>query len=544
MLPRLITVSTQQVGGKLLSQWGKLFVDHMLTIDKDFDPGHKIDHVMRVTKTAVEIAIQEGADLAVVLPAAILHDTRPVGKFDKDRSQASALSASNSMRLLTAWGYPAEYHDAIKHAILAHSFSAAISADTLEAKVVQDADRLDALGNIGVARAMAVGFKHGNPLYNVSEPFPGKRKPDDQTNILDHFYLKLFLLPESLHTLAARSEAARRIHSMETFLQGLADEVGVNYVSYQDYSRARKSNLLCAGTLGLSTTEALAPVVKAGYRYYDTATGYQGSLTALAGAMHGMDRTEFNICTKINDGDLLKNDFSIRKILESVLQELNTHYLDTLMLHSPALLLHDHAVEVFEELIKLKEEGLIKHIGVSSFNVEDLERLDPQYRKHIEFNEVELNPLCQQKELVKYCVKNKIEVMAERPFGKGDELLENPVLKEIAAAHQASVQQVILAWLTQNYLVAIPITNSNQELEANKAACEIYLSHHEMNSIAKLDLQRPTIDWKKFAKIKYHETYAKKPLLRPTTSDVGIFGNTAPTGGGVQPISAPQLGKL
>ena len=134
--------------------------------------------------------------------------------------------------------------------------------------------------------------------------------------------------------------------------------------------------------------------------------------------------------------------------------------------------------------------------------------------------------------------------MAERPFGKGDELLENPVLKEIAAAHQASVQQVILAWLTQNYLVAIPITNSNQELEANKAACEIYLSHHEMNSIAKLDLQRPTIDWKKFAKIKYHETYAKKPLLRPTTSDVGIFGNTAPTGGGVQPISAPQLGKL
>lgn len=226
---------TQLIGGHSLHEWREIFFAHMQTIDDQFDPGHRIDHIMRVTKTAIELAIQEGAALEVVLPAAILHDTVPVGKFHPDRARASALSAEHSLILLANWDYPANYYPAIQHAILAHSYSANVTPETLEAKVLQDADRLDALGAIGIARTMAAGFRHGNPLYLHSEPFPQKREANDRINILDHFYVKLFRLQEKLNTDAARAEAVRRVRVMEDYLQALAREIGVHYFSFADY---------------------------------------------------------------------------------------------------------------------------------------------------------------------------------------------------------------------------------------------------------------------------------------------------------------------
>ena len=225
----------QLIGGQSLQAWSQLFIAHMQTLDDQFDPGHRIDHVLRVTRTAIQLAQEEGAALDIVLPAAMLHDTKPVGKFDQDRALASTWSAEQTISLLVNWSYPAEYYPAIKHAILAHSFSAKITPLTLEAKVVQDADRLDALGAIGISRTIAAGFNHGNPLYLYSEPFPRQRSANDQTNVLDHFYIKLFRLPESFHTQSAKIEGARRIRTMENYLQELAHEVGANYLSYDDY---------------------------------------------------------------------------------------------------------------------------------------------------------------------------------------------------------------------------------------------------------------------------------------------------------------------
>lgn len=237
MLSKLLTASSMLVGDKSLLQWQEIFLNYLQSMNAEFDPGHRIDHVMRVTKTALEIAKAENAETAVILPAAILHDTKPVGKFHQDRAMASKLSADNSIQLLTEWNYPAEYLPAIKHAILTHSFSAGISPESLEAKVVQDADRLDALGAIGIFRTIAVGAKHGNPLYNAEEPFSTQRQLDDTKNILDHFYVKLFKLPASLHTAAARAEAIKRIHVMETYLQALASEIGVKYISYHEMTQ-------------------------------------------------------------------------------------------------------------------------------------------------------------------------------------------------------------------------------------------------------------------------------------------------------------------
>ncbi len=227
----------QQLTGRLsLADWSELFLTYMQTIDNQFDPGHRIDHVMRVTKAAIELGGKEGAAMEIVLPAAMLHDTKPIGKFDKDRALSSALSAEHTLTLLQHWGYPSEYYPEIKHAILAHSFSANVKAETLEAQVVQDADRLDALGAIGIARTMACGFKNGNPLYDAVEPFPRKRAANDNISIIDHFYVKLLRLPESFHTTSAKSEAMLRVTSMEAFLQELAREIGAQYLAYEEYA--------------------------------------------------------------------------------------------------------------------------------------------------------------------------------------------------------------------------------------------------------------------------------------------------------------------
>ena len=244
MFPRSIKNLKQIVNGKTLSEWADIFIQYMQSIDHDFDPGHRIDHVARVTKTAIEIANRENADMAVLIPAVILHDTFPVGKFTKERSKASALSADRSIQLLTDWGYPSEYYSAIRHVIIAHSFSARVAPESLEAKIVQDADRLDAIGAIGIARTMAVGFRHGNPLYHADEPFPIDREPNDNTCILDHFYVKLFSLTANLHTCAAQEEGARRIRTMEIYLQSLANEIGADYLSYQDFLDKRRQQSL------------------------------------------------------------------------------------------------------------------------------------------------------------------------------------------------------------------------------------------------------------------------------------------------------------
>tara|TARA_R110000868_G_scaffold168175_9_gene402774 strand:- start:1788 stop:2534 length:747 start_codon:yes stop_codon:yes gene_type:complete len=230
------------IGNRSLLSWHELFISHMQSIDHHFDPGHKIDHVIRVTNNAIALAESENADLAIIVPAVILHDTIPVGKFSKSRAKASQLSAEHSIQLLTDWKYPAKYLPAIKHAILTHSFSAAMTPTTLEAKVVQDADRLDALGAIGIARTMAVGFKHGNPLYLPSEPFPVTREVNDESNVIDHFYVKLFSLPETMHTNSAKREAIIRITLMESYLKALARELGVAYLSYEEFISARSDS--------------------------------------------------------------------------------------------------------------------------------------------------------------------------------------------------------------------------------------------------------------------------------------------------------------
>ncbi|KAA3657867.1 MAG: HD domain-containing protein [Chloroflexi bacterium] len=189
------------------------------------DGAHKLDHVHRVVKSAKQLAAVENADLSVVIPAAWLHDCVIMPKDSWRRNQASQMAAKAAGGFLQASGYETELIPAIEHAIAAHSFSAKIPPETIEAKVVQDADRLDAIGAIGIARCIIVGASFGRPLYHPDEPFAQQRQLDDKQYSIDHFYVKLFKLLETMQTDAGRAEAERRTQFMRDFLAQLKSEI-------------------------------------------------------------------------------------------------------------------------------------------------------------------------------------------------------------------------------------------------------------------------------------------------------------------------------
>ncbi|WP_025565114.1 HD domain-containing protein [Psychromonas sp. SP041] len=189
------------------------------------DLAHDLLHVKRVVALATQIAKEELAELNVVLPAAWLHDCLSYPKNHALRSLSSLHAADKAIIFLRSIDYPEQYLLAIHHAISAHSVSGGLVADTLEAKIVQDADRLDALGAIGIARCIQVSSQLQRPLYSPEDAFAVDREVDDQRFTIDHFYKKLLTLAASMNTELGKEIALQRTRFMESYLKQLALEV-------------------------------------------------------------------------------------------------------------------------------------------------------------------------------------------------------------------------------------------------------------------------------------------------------------------------------
>jgi uncharacterized protein len=189
------------------------------------DAAHDLSHVRRVVKNCVYLTEMESADPFVTLPSAWLHDCVAVPKDSPLRSQGSRLAADAATAFLSGISYPEERLGDVYHAIEAHSFTAAIPTRSLDARVVQDADRLDSLGAIGIARCLLVGGHLNRPLCDSLDPFCDSREPDDSIYTIDHFYAKLFKLPDTMQTDAGRSEARRRATLMQEYLDNLRSEI-------------------------------------------------------------------------------------------------------------------------------------------------------------------------------------------------------------------------------------------------------------------------------------------------------------------------------
>jgi uncharacterized protein len=191
----------------------------------DNDGAHDASHLDRVWRNArALLAEYPQADALVVLAACYLHDLVNVPKNDPRRAMASRLSAELARGELQRLGFPGHKLDAVAHAIEAHSFSAAIPATTLEAQIVQDADRLDGLGAVGLARMFYIAGRMGSGLAHGSDPLGRERPLDDKSYALDHIPVKLAQLPGMMQTEAGRRIADERLATLEDFRQAFARE--------------------------------------------------------------------------------------------------------------------------------------------------------------------------------------------------------------------------------------------------------------------------------------------------------------------------------
>lgn len=191
------------------------------------DAAHDLQHVKRVVHNARKIGEQEGADLSVLIPAAWLHDWVVLPKNNPERKQASRLAAARAAKWLCTQDLSQARIEAIKHCIEAHSYSAGIPPQSLEARILQDADRLDALGAIGIARCFVTGAGFGAAFYHPEIPLPleALRPPDDKSYSLDHFFTKLYRLPDLMHTHTAQLIAESRVAFMQSFVQQFLQEI-------------------------------------------------------------------------------------------------------------------------------------------------------------------------------------------------------------------------------------------------------------------------------------------------------------------------------
>jgi len=164
---------------------------------------HDKDHVERVVKIAEYIAKKEGADLKIVLKAAELHD---IARSQADHASKSAEIARN---ILKKEGYSKEFIEKVAHAIEAHSFSKRIKPRTLEAKVLSDADKIDAIGATGVARAFLYSGEHGRSIEET----------------LKHFEEKLLKLKDLIYTETGRKIAESRHKFLTDFYNRLKTEL-------------------------------------------------------------------------------------------------------------------------------------------------------------------------------------------------------------------------------------------------------------------------------------------------------------------------------
>lgn len=198
------------------------------TLARGAEPAHDFFHVERVVGNALAVARGEDASedvRAAAATAALLHELFTLPKNHPDSARAGDRCAEKARELLDVEGAPKWLIDQVCAAIRDHSFSKGVVPDALPSRILQDADRLDALGAIGLARMWATCADMKRPFYAPEDPFCATRAPDDKRWGLDHVFKKLLVIPERLHTKTARALAEERVAFLRTYIAQLAREI-------------------------------------------------------------------------------------------------------------------------------------------------------------------------------------------------------------------------------------------------------------------------------------------------------------------------------
>lgn len=241
--------------------------------------------------------------------------------------------------------------------------------------------------------------------------------------------------------------------------------------------------LIGLGTWKLREDEckkAVELALELGYRHIDTADQYENH-KPIGQAIRLVPREDIFLTSKIAVHDLKPS--SIQGAVPRFLEELDTPYLDLLLIHWPDP--NSSLSDALKAMMGFKEQGLVRSIGVSNFVRFHLESL-AQYQFPLLTNQIELHPYLQRKQLIAACQKTGISITAYRPLAKGA-FESDPHLGEIGAKRGKSASQIALRWLIQQDIAAIPKASTLQHLKDNLAIFDFSLSDDEMNQINSLD---------------------------------------------------------
>ncbi|MBY9000663.1 MAG: aldo/keto reductase, partial [Candidatus Heimdallarchaeota archaeon] len=218
--------------------------------------------------------------------------------------------------------------------------------------------------------------------------------------------------------------------------------------------------------------------IKIGYTFVDTAQAYGNEKGVGEGLQEALEtglikRENLVVATKVHPIKL-RPKIAKKSALKS-LKDLKLDFIDLLYVHYPAFMLgysHKKTLRVFSELV---DEGVINHIGVSNFTIKMMEDAISTCDKPISANQIEHHPYLQQLELQEYLNRNNIAVISYSPLGRGD-VLNNPVIKQIAESNKISPAQVCLSWLISRNATPIPKASSLEHLKDNYSAIAVQLS--------------------------------------------------------------------
>lgn len=231
---------------------------------------------------------------------------------------------------------------------------------------------------------------------------------------------------------------------------------------------------------GKQCEDSVRTAIEMGYRHIDTAD-YYGNHIAIGKAIKDIPREELFIVTKIVGGESNPTNACKR-----FLEELQTSYLDLLLIHWPTS--SKHTQEALQALLKLQQDQLIRHIGVSNFTLEQLKELQ-DFEFPILTNQIELHPYLQQSELTHYCQDRGIIVTAYTPLQRGQIDACSP-LQELSSKHNKTAAQVALRWLFQLNIVSIPKATTREHLRENIEIFDFELTDEEMQTIAALEREQ------------------------------------------------------
>ncbi len=222
--------------------------------------------------------------------------------------------------------------------------------------------------------------------------------------------------------------------------------------------------------------------LQAGYRHFDTAQIYDNEeALGRAWKKSGIRREELFITTKISVTHFGKT--LTRKSFLSSLQRLQTEYVDLLLLHFPVTGLRKSS---WKEIEKFVTDGRAKSIGVSNYTIKHLEQLKAYSSITPAVNQVELHLFLQQSELRDYCKANGIVIEAYSPLAHGRDM-SDPLVSEIAKKYNKSYAQIMLKWLTQNEMVILPKSITQERIAQNIDIFDFVIDVTDMDRLSKLD---------------------------------------------------------